>query len=52
LIWCQRRIPARANVEPTSPKVDRRKIKPEGLPQDMGARHDEYLKDFSEIFGL
>jgi len=45
------RIPARSDVEPLSPKMDQTKIKLKVLPLHMATRHNQYVKEFSQIFG-
>jgi iron(III) transport system substrate-binding protein len=46
------RVPARADVEPPSPKMDQAKLKLRVVPQDTATRYNEYVKDFRSIFGL
>jgi iron(III) transport system substrate-binding protein len=46
------RVPARADVEPPSPKMDQTKLKLRVVPHDTATRYNEYVKDFRSIFGL
>ena len=46
------RIPARSDMEPLSPKLDRTKLKLKVVPADMGMRYKEYVQEFRRIFGL
>jgi len=46
------RVPARADVEPPSPKMDQSRLKLRVVPHDTATRYNEYVKDFRSIFGL
>jgi iron(III) transport system substrate-binding protein len=46
------RVPARADVEPPSPKMDQAKLKLRVVPHDTATRYNEYVRDFRAIFGL
>jgi iron(III) transport system substrate-binding protein len=46
------RVPARADVEPPSPKMDQSKLKLRVVPHDTATRYNEYVRDFRAIFGL
>ena len=47
-----RRIPARSDVEPISPRMEQSKLKLTIQPRETGAQYREAIKDFREIFGL
>src|SRR5205809_5350138 len=47
-----RRIPARSDVEPISPRMEQSKLKITIQPRETGAQYREAIKDFREIFGL
>jgi iron(III) transport system substrate-binding protein len=46
------RVPARADVEPPSPKMDQSKLKLRVVPHDTATRYNEYVKEFRGTFGL
>ena len=46
------RIPARADVEPPSPKMDQAMLKLRTIPNDVGTRYNEYSREFRRTFGL
>jgi hypothetical protein len=46
------RVPARADVEPASPKMDQSKLKLRVVPHDSATRYNEYVREFRTIFGL
>ena len=46
------RVPARADVEPPSPKMEQSKLKLRVVPHDTATRYNEYVRDFRAIFGL
>lgn len=48
----QGRIPARSDVEPLSSKMLQSKLKLKTIPQDIGLRYNEYIREFRQIFGL
>ncbi len=47
-----RRIPARPDVEPFSPRMEQSKLKLTTAPSETGAQYREVVKEFREIFGL
>jgi iron(III) transport system substrate-binding protein len=47
-----RRIPARSDVEPLSPRMDQSKLKITIAPRESGEQYREAIKEFREIFGL
>src|SRR5437870_887430 len=47
-----RRIPARSDVEPISPRMEQSKLKLTIQLRETGAQYREAIKDFREIFGL
>lgn len=46
------RIPARADVEPLSPRMEQSKLKLKTTPSETGAEFKQTIKEFREIFGL
>ena len=46
-----RRIPARADVEPMSPRMEQSKLKLAITPAETGAQFKETIREFREIFG-
>ena len=47
-----RRIPARSDVEPLSPRMEQSKLKITIAPRESGEQYREAIKEFREIFGL
>jgi len=47
-----RRIPARSDVEPLSPRMEQSRIKIAITPRESGDQYREAIKEFREIFGL
>ena len=47
-----RRIPARPDVEPFSPRMEQSKLKLAVEPSQTGAQLSQTIKEFREIFGL
>src|SRR5262249_21346005 len=47
-----RRIPARSDVEPLSPRMEQSKLKITITPRESGEQYREAIKEFREIFGL
>ena len=47
-----RRIPARSDVEPLSPRMEQSKLKITITPRESGDQYREAIKEFREIFGL
>ncbi|HXG52554.1 MAG TPA: extracellular solute-binding protein [candidate division Zixibacteria bacterium] len=47
-----RRIPARSDVEPFSPRMEQSKLKLQVEPPQSGAQFNQTIKEFREIFGL
>ncbi|MBF8253850.1 MAG: fbpA 2, partial [Deltaproteobacteria bacterium] len=47
-----RRIPARPDVEPFSPRMEQSKLKLTTAPTETGAQYREVVKEFREVFGL
>ena len=47
-----RRIPARADIEPLSPRMEQSKLKLAIQPTETGAQYKEAIREFREIFGL
>lgn len=47
-----RRIPARPDVEPFSPRMEQSKLKLATAPSESGAQYREVVKEFRDIFGL
>ncbi|MGH7830517.1 MAG: ABC transporter substrate-binding protein [Candidatus Binatia bacterium] len=52
LIRSKSRIPARADVEPLSPRMSQEKLKFQLVPEDTATRYDQYAREFRSIFGL
>jgi iron(III) transport system substrate-binding protein len=52
MIRGMRRIPARTDIEPLSPKMDQRKLKLKAVPKEVYADLDDYAREFRKIFGL
>jgi len=46
------RIPARADVEPLSPRMEQSKLKLKTTPAETGAEFKETIREFREVFGL
>jgi ABC-type Fe3+ transport system substrate-binding protein len=46
-----RRIPARPDVEPFSPRMEQSKLKLVTNPEETGAQFNATIKEFREIFG-
>jgi iron(III) transport system substrate-binding protein len=46
------RIPARADVEPLSPRMEQSKLKLKISPPETGAEFKETIREFREVFGL
>jgi iron(III) transport system substrate-binding protein len=46
------RIPARADVEPLSPRMEQSKLKLKTTPPETGAEFKETIREFREVFGL
>jgi iron(III) transport system substrate-binding protein len=46
------RIPARADVEPPSPRMEQSKLKLKTTPPETGAEFKETIREFREVFGL
>jgi len=46
------RIPARADVEPPSPRMEQSKLKLKTTPAETGAEFKETIREFREVFGL
>ena len=47
-----RRIPARSDVEPLSPRMEQSKLKITIAPRESSEQYREAIKEFREIFGL
>jgi ABC-type Fe3+ transport system substrate-binding protein len=47
-----RRIPARPDVEPFSPRMEQSKLKLVTNPVETGAQFNASIKEFREMFGL
>ena len=47
-----RRIPARPDIEPFSPRMEQSKLKLQVEPSQTGPQFNQTIKDFREIFGL
>jgi iron(III) transport system substrate-binding protein len=52
MIRGMRRIPARTDIEPLSPKMDQSKLKLKAVPKEVYANLEEYAREFRKIFGL
>ncbi|HEY2989308.1 MAG TPA: extracellular solute-binding protein [Candidatus Binatia bacterium] len=52
IIRAQGRVPARSDVEPLSAKLEQSKLKLKAIPQDLGLRYNDYIREFRQIFGL
>ncbi|HEX2226711.1 MAG TPA: extracellular solute-binding protein [Candidatus Binatia bacterium] len=52
MIRGMRRIPARTDIEPLSPKMDQSKLKLKAVPKEVYANLDDYAREFRKIFGL
>jgi iron(III) transport system substrate-binding protein len=52
MIRGMRRIPARTDIEPLSPKMDQSKLKLKAVPKEVYNNLDEYAREFRKIFGL
>jgi iron(III) transport system substrate-binding protein len=52
MIRGMRRIPARTDIDPLSPKMDQSKLKLKAVPKEVYASLDEYAREFRKIFGL
>ena len=46
------RIPARADVEPPSPRMEQSKLKLKTTPAETGLEFKETIREFREVFGL
>lgn len=46
------RIPARADIEPPSPRMEQSKLKLKTTPPETGAEFRETIREFREVFGL
>ena len=46
------RIPARSDISPLSPKLDRAKLKLRVVPKELSTRYKEYIQEFRSVFGL
>jgi iron(III) transport system substrate-binding protein len=46
------RIPARADIEPPSPRMEQSKLKLKTTPPETGAEFKETIREFREVFGL
>lgn len=46
------RIPARADVEPLSPRMEQSKLKLKTTPAETGVEFKETIREFREVFGL
>jgi ABC-type Fe3+ transport system substrate-binding protein len=46
------RIPARADVEPLSPRMEQSKLKLKTTPPETSAEFKETIREFREVFGL
>jgi ABC-type Fe3+ transport system substrate-binding protein len=47
-----RRIPARGDIEPFSPRMEQSKLKLQVEPSQTGTQFKETIREFREIFGL
>jgi ABC-type Fe3+ transport system substrate-binding protein len=47
-----RRIPARPDIEPFSPRMDQSKLKLQVEPSQTGPQFNQTIKEFREIFGM
>ena len=47
-----RRIPARSDIEPLTPKMDQTKLKLKAVPKEVYLHFDELAREFRKIFGL
>jgi iron(III) transport system substrate-binding protein len=47
-----RRIPARPDIEPFSPRMEQSKLKLQVEPSQTGPQFNQTIKEFREIFGL
>ena len=47
-----RRVPARADIEPFSPRMDQTKLKLVVEPSQSGPQFNQTIKEFREIFGM
>lgn len=47
-----RRIPARPDIEPFSPRMEQSKLKLQVEPAQTGPRFNQTIKEFREIFGM
>jgi ABC-type Fe3+ transport system substrate-binding protein len=47
-----RRVPARPDIEPFSPRMDQTKLKLVVEPSQSGPQFNQTIKEFREIFGL
>lgn len=47
-----RRIPARSDVKPPAPKMDRSKLQLKAVPKEVYSGLDDHAREFRKIFGL
>jgi iron(III) transport system substrate-binding protein len=52
MIRGMRRIPARTDIDPLSPKMDQSKLKLKAVPSEVYGHLDDYAREFRKIFGL
>jgi len=52
MIRGMRRIPARTDIEPLTPKMDQSKLKLKAVPKEVYSGLDDHAREFRKIFGL